>query len=119
MHLGKEMLEFLGYRVNGCISSLQALQLLRSKPSDFDLLRTDLTMRHLTGEGLAQEIPSMREDIPIILCTRFNQKMAEPCASEISLRVLLIKPLSLKGASRHFFINDGLPFGLLCIGVGR
>ncbi len=96
VHLGKEMLEFLGYRVNACSSSLQALQLFRSRPNDFDLVITDLTMPHLTGEGLAQEVLSIREDIPIILCTGFKQKMTERYAAEIGLRALLIKPLRMR-----------------------
>lgn len=96
VHLAKEMLEFLGYRVMTCTSGVEALQAFRSMPDDFDLVITDLTMPHLTGEGLAQEILSLRKDIPIILCTGFKQKMTERHVKEIGLRALLMKPLTMK-----------------------
>ncbi len=50
----KAMLESLGYVVEISDSSLDALELFRSKAHEFDLVITDLTMPKMTGTELAQ-----------------------------------------------------------------
>ena len=70
--LGQEMLEPLGYKVTIKCDSLEALDLFRADPDAFDLIVTDMIMPGLTGKDLAEKIRSIRSDIPIILCTGFN-----------------------------------------------
>lgn len=68
----KVILERLGYRVTALSSSIEALQTFRKSPREFDLIITDLTMPHLTGDTLASEIRAIRFDIPVILMTGYN-----------------------------------------------
>jgi CheY-like chemotaxis protein len=43
--------------------------LFLEQPASFDLVITDQTMPHMTGEMLAREILKERADVPILLCT--------------------------------------------------
>ena len=55
--------------------SLVALEQFRSQPECIDLVITDMTMPKLTGDKLAKELLCIRQDIPIILCTGYSQKI--------------------------------------------
>ena len=70
-----DMLQRLGYRVTCHTSSLEALELFRAQPDNFDLVITDLTMPNMTGDRLAKEIKQIRPDIPIIICTGFSSRI--------------------------------------------
>ncbi len=89
----KQTLLYLGYKVEGESSSLNALETFRSKPAGFDLVITDMTMPGLTGAKLARELMDIRPDIPIILCTGFSDKISTEEAKAIGIRELLLKPL--------------------------
>ncbi|MFP4086913.1 MAG: response regulator [Desulfobacteraceae bacterium] len=69
VQIGKRMLENLGYQVEICTRSFQALALFQEDPKRLDLVITDLTMPELPGEDLAREMLQIRPDIPVILCT--------------------------------------------------
>ncbi|MDH3455184.1 MAG: ATP-binding protein, partial [Desulfuromonadales bacterium] len=66
---GKKMLEKLGYEVVASTDSRTALQLFMAQPASFDLVITDQTMPHMTGEMLARELLKVRAEVPIILCS--------------------------------------------------
>jgi CheY-like chemotaxis protein len=53
-------------------SSPDALAAFRSTPHSFDLVITDQTMPHITGEILVGELRRIRSDIPVILCTGYT-----------------------------------------------
>lgn len=91
-----EMLTSLGYRVTPKNSSMEAIELFRSKPDSFDLVITDMTMPGLRGDELTKELLKIRKDIPIIMCTGFNEMISESLAKEIGIRQFLMKPLRLK-----------------------
>ena len=44
-------LERLGYTVTSRVSSVEALEAFRAFPENYDLVITDMTMPHMTGEG--------------------------------------------------------------------
>ena len=66
---GKKMLEKLGYHVVASTDSRSALEIFMTQPDSFDLVITDQTMPHMTGEMLAREILKVRAGVPIILCS--------------------------------------------------
>lgn len=90
------MLERLGYTVAASVSSLEALASFRREPGQFDLVVTDQTMPKMTGVQLAQEILQLRPDIPIILCSGFNELTNLNHAKEIGIRATLAKPYSIR-----------------------
>ncbi|MFW2369082.1 MAG: PAS domain S-box protein, partial [Desulforhopalus sp.] len=72
--MGKLVLESLGYRVTVKTSSVEALELFKSNPADFDLVITDMVMPDMSGDILALELITSRPDISVILCTGFSEK---------------------------------------------
>lgn len=65
------------------------------RPSDFDLVITDLTMPQFTGVDFANKLMDIRPDIPVILCTGFNDAIGEEEAKAMGIRELLLKPASI------------------------
>ena len=65
-------------------------------PQGFDLVITDQTMPHMTGERLAQALRRLRSDIPIILCTGFSHVMHAERAQELGIDAFLMKPLAMQ-----------------------
>ena len=94
---GQRMLETLGYRVVAGTNSLEALEVFRAQPERFDLVITDRTMPHLTGERLALELLALRPDLPIILCTGLGSAagggVTDQVARAIGIREVLRKPV--------------------------
>ena len=88
-----EMLTRRGYHVTPVGGSLEALQIFRENPGDFDLVLTDMTMPKMTGERLSNEIKTIRPDIPIVLCTGYSDKLAGKNAVDLGLAGLLMKPV--------------------------
>ena len=89
----RQLLEKLGYEVTTRTSSLEALELVRAEPRRFDLIISDQTMPHLTGDALAKEIASICPDTPVILCTGFSEKISEKSARQLGVCDILMKPL--------------------------
>ena len=91
--LGKQMLERLGYKVTIRVSSLEALEVFKTKPNSFDLVISDMTMPQLTGDQLARELMAIRPDIPIIICTGFSERINQEKAASIGAKGFLMKPI--------------------------
>ncbi len=94
--IGKEILEELSYRVISTTSSTKALEIFRAHPHRFELIITDMTMPGMTGLDLAREILGIQPDIPMILCTGFNEFIHEEDVRELGIKALLLKPFSVK-----------------------
>ena len=91
--LMRQTLEALGYGVTACIDSRQALEQFEAHPKDFDLVLTDMTMPHLNGAELAQQLLAIRPDLPVVLCTGFSEIINEEKAMALGIRRLLMKPV--------------------------
>jgi PAS domain S-box-containing protein len=91
--MGGQILERLGYSVTTRTSSVEALELFQTKPNDFDLVVTDMTMPNMTGDKLAVELMKTRQDIPVILCTGYSKKISDEIASEIGIKAFAYKPV--------------------------
>ena len=91
--MGSQALERLGYTVSIRTSSIEALELFRTKPNDFDLVITDMTMPNMTGTQLAVELMKIRPDIPVILCTGFGKKISDDSIATIGIRAVAYKPI--------------------------
>ncbi|QJB57377.1 transporter substrate-binding domain-containing protein [Pseudodesulfovibrio sp. zrk46] len=95
VQVGEQMLNNLGYTVTGVSDSLDAVDIFRRAPQDFDLIITDQTMPHLTGDRLAKAVHVMRPDLPIILCTGFSASLKNIKKGEHGIRDILMKPFSM------------------------
>ena len=72
------------------------MAIFRSKPQEFDLVITDLTMPELTGINLAKALLEIRPDLPIVLCTGFSDQVNEEMLKAAGIKGLLLKPLTLQ-----------------------
>ena len=89
----EQMLEEIGYHVTPRTSSVEALKAFEARPDRFDLVITDMTMPNMTGAELAPRLLEIRPDIPIILCTGFNEMIDEKRAKTIGIREYVMKPI--------------------------
>ena len=95
--MASRTLSQLGYSVTTRTSSIDALELFRSKPGDFDLVISDITMPKMTGDALAKELIEIRPNIPVILCTGYSKRFSEIDSSEIGIKALAEKPYTREG----------------------
>jgi signal transduction histidine kinase/CheY-like chemotaxis protein len=91
--MGKEILENLGYCVETRTSSVDALALFATRPDQYDLVITDMTMPNMTGDKLAMELKRIRPDIPIVLCTGYSEANLEERIKNIGVSSLVMKPI--------------------------
>jgi len=94
--MASRILGQLGYSVTTRTSSIEALELFRSKPSGYDLVISDVTMPQMTGDHLSKELMLIRPDIPVILCTGYSKKISEGKAAELGIKALAYKPIVKK-----------------------
>lgn len=92
MHL---LLEKLGYQVIAMANSTKALEVFQKTPKTFDLVITDQTMPQMTGMELIKKIRLIRSDIPVILCTGFNEKITEENTRHLGIGALVGKPVRI------------------------
>ena len=89
------MLESLGYSVAAFTDSLEALAHFKEHSLDFDLILSDLTMPKLTGPELASNILKVREDVKILICTGFSERIPKEQVDTLGIRGVLMKPITL------------------------
>ena len=97
---GKDMLEALGYQVTVFTKASDALDEFKQHPNYFDVLVTDQTMPGMTGERLAQQVMSLRQNFPVILCSGFSYTMNEQKAGEMGIHAYLTKPVLMDDMAR-------------------
>lgn len=92
----RRVLEQLGYTVSDHTDSADALNAFLSSPQAYDLLITDMTMPGMTGTGLAKAVKAVRDDLPIILCTGFNEQINEENSHSLGIQALIMKPVGMQ-----------------------
>lgn len=93
LHVGKRILEQIGYTVTAVGGSMEALELFEKNPGSFDLVITDMTMPFMTGDELAAGLMRVRQDIPIIILTGYSEKLTKENALSLGIRAYMGKPL--------------------------
>lgn len=109
VEIGKQMLEKLGYEVTTRTNSIEALELFRARPDQFDVVITDMTMPNMTGDKLAKEIIGIRADTPIVLCTGYSEHIGSESAKDMGIRGFIMKPLSMNDLSNA--VRNGIDKG--------
>lgn len=94
---GKEILEGYGYLVESKTCPEEALETFRDRPDKFDMVITDMVMPKMTGEELAEAFVRIRPDIPIILCTGYDEETYKERAREIGIKKVMMKPVTGHG----------------------
>jgi PAS domain S-box-containing protein len=91
--LSKQILERMGYRVTIRTSSIEALELFKSNPESVDLVISDMTMPHMTGDILTIKLLAIRPDLPVIICTGYSEKITQEIIDRLKIRALIMKPI--------------------------
>jgi signal transduction histidine kinase/ActR/RegA family two-component response regulator len=94
--LERRILQRLGYKVTSKMDSEEALEEFSARPDKFDLVITDMTMPKMTGDRLAQKLLDIKPQIPIILCTGYNEAITEEKALEMGIDKFVMKPIVIE-----------------------
>lgn len=101
-----QILGRLGYRITAHTSSTEALKTFKLDPEAFDLVLTDMSMPHMTGDQLLREIHEIRPELPVIVCTGFSERMQKENAAAMGVKAFLMKPVSISDLA--IAIRNGL-----------
>ncbi len=100
MKVEKEILENLGYVVVACSSPTEARAVFERDPKRFDLVITDYAMPHMSGLELASSLKDAEPNIPILLCTGYNQNITAHELKLFGVDQTLMKPFAVQELSR-------------------
>jgi CheY-like chemotaxis protein len=79
--------------VDSYTNSIAAFDSFIEKPDSYDILVTDMTMPHMSGDMLVQRIREIRPEFPVILCTGFNEKADHRLCATLKINCFLLKPV--------------------------
>jgi DNA-binding NtrC family response regulator len=89
------LLARIGYHATVFDDPLAALARFRETPDEFEVVVSDITMPHMTGDALAREIQSLRPKLPVLLMTAYSSSLTREAAVALGAFDLLSKPLAL------------------------
>jgi signal transduction histidine kinase len=92
VYLMTRVLQKSGYQVTGFSDAEQALQALRDRPRDFDVIVTDLSMPGMSGFHVARAIRQIRDDLPVVITSGYVRAEDRETAKEVGVRDLVLKP---------------------------
>ncbi len=95
VNLWNTVLERAGYHVSSFTDSKKALETFKRDPFMFDIVITDHTMPELTGFNMAKEILTVRPDVPVILCTGFNEEINREKVLQEGIKRFMLKPVEI------------------------
>ncbi len=89
----KDMLGPLGYKIDICNKSPEALKVIRQQPDKYDLLISDLTMPKVTGLDLSENIQELRLGLPVIIMTGYSDSLAKTAQKQYGIKQVVKKPI--------------------------
>ncbi|HEY0686049.1 MAG TPA: ATP-binding protein [Steroidobacter sp.] len=100
VYLMTRVLEKSGYQVTGFSDAEQALQVLRARSRDFDVVVTDLSMPGMSGFNVARAIQEIRADLPVVVTSGYVRAEDRDKARELGVRDLVLKPDTVEELAR-------------------
>jgi PAS domain S-box-containing protein len=94
--VGARRLARLGYQVSIETDSTRALETIRARPGDFDLLITDYSMPRLNGIQLAQALKETAPGLSIILVTGNFEGISAVDVASAGIGLVLQKPATVQ-----------------------
>ena len=96
-----EMLETLGYQVKAVSNGLEALEVLRTKDLEIDLVILDMVMPQMNGEETFEKIRTLDPDMRVLVSSGYSreaeiEKMMEKGCNEFILKPFDVASLSEK-----------------------
>ncbi|NVJ90442.1 MAG: PAS domain S-box protein [Methylocystaceae bacterium] len=103
-----ELLQTANYRVESFNDSVEAFNAFQTNPVKYQMIITDQSMPHMTGDKLAQKILKIKNDIPIIMISGYDKNIHRENAREFGVSAYLQKPASIDQLTRlmHNLLNQ-------------
>jgi two-component system, cell cycle sensor histidine kinase and response regulator CckA len=98
--VASEMLETIGYRVITAGSGREALEILRDKGNEVDLVILDMVMPDMGGRRTFELLRTMNPDIPVILATGYSIDGEAKEIMNRGARAFLQKPFKIDDLSQ-------------------
>jgi two-component system cell cycle sensor histidine kinase/response regulator CckA len=92
----KEMLERLGYRVTVAHDGIEAVQLFRANPEQFDLIILDMVMPGASGPVAFEQIVSIRSDLRVVFSSGYTAEVVSMEHLMEQGASILTKPYTMK-----------------------
>ena len=96
LELFEKLFSRRGYSVRSYSDGKQALEAFSEHPDEIDLVITDMSMPTISGDQVARRVINVRPDMPVIVCTGYNERFSAEQAEELGVREYLLKPISPK-----------------------
>lgn len=90
------MIDRLGYVPVIFNSSEAAWHAIQTRPDDYDLIVSDLSMPVMTGTDLARNVLNLRPQFPIVITSGYTGGVSEGFIRELGIRELVLKPLDFQ-----------------------
>ena len=104
--VSREMLERLGYKVFTETDPVKAIEMFKEGPDKFDLVITDKTMPHMTGFDVVRAIKNIRADVPVLICSGYQEIGDMEKLTALGISQLITKPIRISSLSKA--IRDAL-----------
>ena len=104
--MAESILQELGYEVTLAENGLEALEVFRAAPQNFDLVITDQAMPHMTGIELLKELLKIRPDLTVVSSSGFSESISGENYREYGFKGFIMKPYLIRELSQ--IIRDAL-----------
>ncbi len=96
VRIATRTLERLGYRVTAHTHGPEAVADFLTRPHEFDLVFTDLTMPQVDGVELAARVLERRPEIPVLLTSGYTGALDPQRLQRLGIRELVGKPFQVR-----------------------
>jgi two-component system cell cycle sensor histidine kinase/response regulator CckA len=93
--LMSEILEQRGYRVTAFCDPRNALAAFNERPSEYDMVVTDMSMPSMSGIDLACQLRNLRPGLQVVLTSGYVGRDEEEAARKAGLEHIILKPGSV------------------------
>lgn len=91
----EEIMDMMNYDIVTSIDSIRAMESIRSNPSEFDLIITDMNMPKISGVQLCRELSEICPELPVILCTGSAVISDEDEIMQNGVKKVIYKPYAI------------------------
>ena len=83
-----------GYEVKECVSGNDAVEILRDRPEEWDLILLDENMPGMSGLETLEQLKIVAPDVPVVMITKSEEENLMDQAVGSQIRDYLIKPVN-------------------------
>lgn len=107
--LAREVLDWLGYRVQACATAEEALEVAGRSEGPIDLLLTDVILPRMDGCELAERLAATRPRVHVLFTSGFTDDVVSRPAARLPRHLFLAKPYTPQSLAAR--IREALALG--------